>query len=169
MAWGMLSTYRPGLGHRSPWSSGLGEEICILGWILSVVGQRRRMDSGWPDPAKTVISSYLSRLCPHQPLPQALLGTYCVLPSLFATVLNLQDIGDFVVILQDLTIFLRKQALYPYFHPVFLWFANDMNSLSWKGRVCVSWRSSGGLWSKKAFQCISKSGLCQGGLAEDTM
>ena len=37
-----------------------------------------------------------------------------------------------------------KRCLYPCFHPVFLWFANDMNFLSTKGRMSVGWRSQGG-------------------------
>lgn len=104
---------------------------------------------GWiqasPNPTMTVTSSscILSSRFPRLYRMLAVFFHFCF-PKL-----SPQDIGDtffffFPILLQDLTIYLRKQILYPCFHPVFLWFANDMNFLSTKGRMSVGWRSQGG-------------------------
>lgn len=103
------------------------------------------MDSGQPKPNH---DSNIILLHPFQPLPQAVSDAGCVLPFLFPQAqpsrYRRHFFFFFPILLQDLTIYLRKQILYPCFHPVFLWFANDMNFLSTKGRMSVGWRSQGG-------------------------
>lgn len=80
-------------------------------------------------------------MCPplHAVSPQAtslgLLGTYCVLPSLSHRA-EASGYRRYSLILKDLIIYWRKQILYPYFHPVFLWFANDVTFLSRGEGVC---------------------------------